>query len=80
MEQMENAADIANVKYEATHTIVWLFDQSSCHKTYADYVLQASKILVKDGGPRRVRDTIWGGNPQSMVNLDGTAKGLRMIL
>ena len=59
MEQMKNAAVIADVKYRATHTIVWLFDQSSCHKKYAD---DASKILVKDGGPWKVKDTIWGGD------------------
>ena len=61
MEQIRNAADIAEVKYGATHTIVWLFDQSSCHKKYDDHALQANKIFVKDGGPRRVRDTVWGG-------------------
>ena len=80
MEQINNAADIADIKYGATHTIVWLFDQSSCHKKYDNHALQASKILVKDGGLRRVRDTVWGGKPQSMVNPDGTAKGLRTIL
>lgn len=80
MKQITNAADIADVKYGGTHTIVWLFDQSSCHKKYADDALQANKILVKDGGPHRVRDTIWEGKPQSMVNSDGQAKGLRIIL
>ena len=80
MEQIRNAADIADVKYGATHTIVWLFDQSSCHKKFDELALQSSKILVKDGGPRRVRDTVWGGKPQSMVNDDGSAKGLRTIL
>ena len=39
MEQIKNAADIAHVKYGATHTIVWLFDQSSCHKKYEHYKL-----------------------------------------
>ena len=54
------AADTADVKYGATHTIVWLFDQSSCHKTYDDLALQSNKILVRDGGPQRLRDTVWG--------------------
>ena len=80
MEQMKNAANIADVKYGATHTIVWLFDQSSCHKKFGDLALQANKILVKDGGARRVRDTVWGGQPQEMVQDDGSAKGLRTIL
>ena len=79
MEQIKNAANIADVKYGAIHTIVWLFDQSSCHKKYGDLALQANKILVKDGGPRKVRDTVWGGKPQAMVKDDGSAKGLRTI-
>ena len=45
---------------------------------YDEHALQASRILVKDGGPRKVRDTVRGGEgkPQSMVNPDGSAKGL----
>ena len=35
---------------------------------------------MKDGGPRRVRDTEWAGKPQAMVNSDGSAKGLKTIL
>ena len=61
MGQIRNAANIADVKYGATHTIVWLFDQSSCHRMFDDLALQSSKILVKNGGPRRVRNTVWGG-------------------
>ena len=80
MDQIRNAADIADYKYRATHTIVWLFDQSSCHKKFDELALQASKILVKDGGRRRVRDTVWAGSIQEMVNEDGFAKGLRTIL
>ena len=80
MEQITNAADIVSFKYGHSHTIVWLFDQSSCHRKFNECALQAKSILVKDGGPRRVRDTTWAGEPQSMVSSDGTAKGLRTIL
>ena len=80
MEQIRNAANIADIKYGFSHTIVWLLDQSSCHCKFDELSLQASKILVKDGGSRRVRDTVWAGRPQSMVNPDGSAKGLRSIL
>ena len=74
------ACDIADVKYpNDKYTLIWLFDQSSCHKKFNDDAL-VSKILVKDGGPRRVRDTVWARETQSMVNEDGTAKGLRTIL
>lgn len=37
---------------------------------------QAKKILVKDSGERRVRDSVWAGRPQAMVHADGTAKRL----
>ena len=62
------------------HTIIWLFGQSSCHRKFDDLALIANNILVKDGGPRRVRDTVWAQQPQSMVTEDGTAKGLWTIL
>ena len=80
MEQIQNAANIADIKYGCSYTIVWLFDQSSCHRKFDELSLQASKILVKDGGSRRVRDTVWAGRPHSMVNAGGSAKGLRTIL
>jgi hypothetical protein len=35
---------------------------------------------VKDGGPRRVHDTVWGRRPHSMVTENATAKGVRTIL
>ena len=38
------------------------------------------KILVKDNGEWRVRDTVWAGWPQAMVHSDGTAKCLKMIM
>ena len=81
MEQMKNAADIADFKYERSqYTVVWLFDQSSCHRKFDEHALLAKNILVKDGGPRRVRDTVWAQKPQRMVTEDGIAKGLRTIL
>ena len=40
----------------------------------------ARNILVKDGGPRRVRDTVWANKPQKMVMEEGIAEGLRTIL
>lgn len=81
MEQMKHACDIAEYKYPlSSHTVVFVFDQSSCHKKFDDMALIARNILVKDGGLRKVRDTVWAGRPQSMVMPDGSAKGLRTIL
>ena len=81
MTNVKDACDIAESKYNpAKHSIVFVFDQSSCHKKFDEKALIAKNILVKDGGPRRVRDTVWAGNPQAMVNSDGSAKGLKTIL
>ena len=83
MTQVMNACtcDIAEVKYPHNkHTLIYVFHQSSCHTTeYGDQSLLAKNIMVKDGGPRRVRDTctVWAGNVQEMVLPDGSAKGLR---
>lgn len=49
--------------------IVFIFDQSSCHRKYGSYALLTRNILVKDG-VCRVRVTEWpigSGNPQAMV-------------
>ena len=81
MTHMKTACDIVEVKYPpSSHTVVFILDQSSCHRKFDDQALVARNILVKDGGPRRVRDTVWGGRPQSMVLPDRLAKGLRTIL
>ena len=81
MSQVKIAYNIAEAKYNpAKHTLVFVFDQSSCHRKFDEKALIAKNILVKDGGERQVHDTTWAGRPQSMVNPDGTAKGLRTIL
>lgn len=81
MQQVKGACDIAAVKYPlSSHTVVFVFDQSRCHKMFNNMALVVHNILVKDGGPRRVRDTTWVGRPQPMLLPDGSAKGLRTIL
>ena len=81
MEQIKTACDITEVKFTpSTHTLLFILDQSSCHRKYDEKALVAWNILLKDGGPRHVRDTVWAGKPQSMVLSDGSAKGLRTIL
>ena len=35
MKQVENAANIVDIKYDKdNYTVVWLFDQSSCHRKF----------------------------------------------
>ena len=52
MAQFKNACDMAEVKYPLNkHTVIFLFDQSSCHTKYDNHELLVKNILVKDGGP-----------------------------
>ena len=80
--QLENAVQIAEVKYPSeTHSLAFIFDQSSGHTAYADDALNAHRMNVADGGkqPKR-RDTSWNGRPQLMINELGEPKGLRTVL
>ena len=82
MENIESAARIAEFKYPGdTHTIVWLFDHSSCHRAFAEDALNAKVMNVKPGVAQpRMRDTIWAGKVQKMVFDDGTPKGMKRVL
>ena len=43
--QVKNACDIAEVKYpHCQHTLVFIFDQSSCHTKYDDHTLLVKNI------------------------------------
>jgi hypothetical protein len=73
---MKTACDIVSFKYpSSTHTVVFVLD---CHKKFDEMALMAKNILVKDGGPRRIRDTVWNGRPFEMVDQDGTARVSRL--
>ena len=75
MVKVENACNIAESKYNISkHKIVWIFDQSSCDKKYDEHAFIAKNLLVKDGGDRRVCDTVWAGRPQEMLLPDGTQR------
>ena len=80
MLQMKKAVQIAEFKYnQSTHTIIWLFDQSSCHKAYAP---DANRMNVNPGGVQPLmRDTVWAGRVQRMVfNVGNVAKGMKKVL
>ena len=79
--QIKTAGDITEIKYPpSSHTVVFILDERSCHCKFDERALVARNIPVKDGGSRRVQDTVWAGQPQSMVLPDGSAKGLQRIL
>lgn len=83
MAQMKIAVDIAEAKYprESGWKLVWVFDQSSCHKAMSDDALDASAMNVKPGGKQPImRDTVWAGATQRMVFTNGVAKGLKAVL
>ena len=72
--QMKIACNIAQFKYPPhTHTVVFILDQSSCHRKFDEKALLARIILDKDGEPRRVRDTVWAGKPQPILLPDVSA-------
>ena len=79
---VEDAAAIANFKYPSDkYTITWLFDQSSCHRAYADDALNVANMNKGPGGAQPcMRDTVWGGRVQKLVGDDGIPKGMQKIL
>ena len=81
---MANVADavaIAEFKYPLQkNTIVFIFDQSSCHKAYAEDTLNASRMNVHPGGKQpRMRDTVWVGRVQKLVDDKGVPKGMKIL-
>ena len=60
-----SAVKIAETQYPKNDnwSIVWVFDQSSCHTAMADDALNADQMNVKPGGQQpKMRDTVWEGN------------------
>ena len=48
--QVKKASRIASFKYlKDSHTIIWIFDQSSNHRAYSKVALIASRTKVKTG-------------------------------
>ena len=82
MEQMETAVKVAEAKYPPRiFNHVWVFDHSCGHTAYAADALVASRLNKKSGSNQLVmRDTMWSGKPQKLVEPDGTPKGAAKIL
>ena len=79
MLQLEKAFKIAEFKYNPDEfTVVWLFDQSSCHKAFASDALNVNNMNVKPGGKQAVmHDTVWAGKSQKLVDSAGVPKGMK---
>ncbi|XP_062520189.1 uncharacterized protein LOC134195206 [Corticium candelabrum] len=80
--QVKQAAMIAEFKYpKDMYTILWIFDQSSNHKAKAKDALIASRMNVGPGGAQpKMRDTLYNGRLQKLVDDAGEPKGLRQVL
>ena len=52
---------------------MWVFDHSCGHTAYAADALVAFRLNKKPGGNQpAMRDTVWAGQPQKLVEPDGT--------
>ena len=82
MANVKDAAAIAKFLFPAErYTIVWIFDQSSCHRAFSENALNARRMNVRPGGAQPcLRDTMWAGRIQTMVDENGVPKGMRKVL
>lgn len=70
LSQLEVAVKIANIKYPKEKGTEYVFYHSSCHGTFAEDALDASKMNLKPGGKQpRIHDTIWNGKVQKMAGV-----------
>ena len=73
---------IAQWKYPPeSHSLVFIFDQSSCHCAYSGEALVVSRMNVNHAGAQpKMCDTIWNGQIQKMVGEYGKPKGIKRVL
>ena len=80
LRQVEKAVNI----FERVHPEaqgLFLFDNAPSHRKVSDDSLNDDKMNVGPGGKQPImRDTTWNGALQTMVQADGRAKGMKMIL
>ena len=58
-----------------------MFDQSSCHRAYADDALNVQRMNVRPGGTQsEMRDIKLERRVQRMVVENGMPKGMKMVL
>ena len=82
MANVKDAAKIAKFKYPSEkHTVMFIFDQSSCHRAFSDDALNARVMNVRPGGAQpAMRDALWAGRVQKMVDSNGVPKSMKQIL
>ena len=70
---VKDAIKIAKYKYPPDkYTVLFIFDNSSCHRAYAPDALNTKVMNVNPGGAQPcLRDTTWNGSIQKMVDQKG---------
>ena len=73
----KDAVAIAEFKYPPEkNTLIFIFDQSSCHKADAENALNITRMNVRPGEKQPcTRDTVWAGQVQKLVDNKGEPKG-----
>ena len=79
---VKDAASIAEFLFSSEkYTILWLFDQSSCHRAFAEDALNARRMNVHPGGVQPcLRETSWGGRVPTLMDNYGAPKEMRKVL
>ena len=82
LRQVEHVITIAERKYpKETHSLVFLFDQSSGHTAFASEALNVNHMNVNPGGAQQpLWDTIWDGWLRRMIFSDGRPKVMQEVL
>ena len=79
MANIEDAVAKAEFKHPPEkNTLIFIFNQSSCHKAYADNALNINKMNVCPGGKQPcMQNTAWAGQVQKLVDDKGVPKGIK---
>ena len=82
LNQVTIAAAISKIKFHSdSHSLVWIFDQSSGHRAFKDDSLNINRMNVNPGGVQaRMRVTIWDEKLQRMFLPDSRPKGMKIVL
>ena len=80
LKQVEKTINIFERVYPECRGL-FLFDNAPSHRKVVDNALNADKMNVGPGGKQpKMRDTVWQGQVQSMVDRDEVPRGMKAIL
>lgn len=80
MISFDEAIDIFESKYPDAQGL-FLFDNAPSHKKCSDDTLNVNHMNVRPGGKQPVmKDTVWNGEVQKLVDENGCPKGMKRVL